>query len=649
MPVPLPFGSSHSRRDLTGGRKRRSGCRFEWLEGRQLLSGMADEGITGKTPLQDGAYVISGPPTLNPAPDGPNSELWVGPRAAKSLAAGPEFGTGTVTFDPTTPGSALSLDGSQPGPMGIWLRSAVDRLIASLGDGSIGSDVTHAGSASAGSNALMGTTALKLGDPRRYTVFPNANGAPVAELSSPEFVLELVSWFNHNGLNVGTSSYDTGGPWGSVAAQISSSGGPLSGLGTVSVTPSMVAEAAGSAYQFLKGYFPPMTNGATGPTFSPVAALGLGPQPLNMTTVVDDSAYPHDTTATAQQLPFADDLLVKGQAPPNAGQEMFRVPIGPDTRFVQVAFAPGEISATRTDKLWFYDQTGSALGNFTLTSGADRVVVGLRPTSVGTGSQIYVSVSSDQPSSSSSASDFLLQIQQVSDVNAEISVPALALAPLALSAGTTNPALALPDARSDATEGTEAENVAIGMGQNSGPLPVRGAGAAGGVFTDGEQTPPVSLHDAATVDLALVDLWPQSETELLGISPAALVGSAPWLGAALPAVVPMRGPGGEALWAAAQPSLTGTRRDPPAPLQLPIASAAVVLPESETTQRLVESAAEDQPPLLSSDRVVETGLAVAAVLSVGLVLPDAATLADSIRRRRLFRQALAMGRLAARG
>jgi hypothetical protein len=115
----------------------------------------------------------------------------------------------------------------------------------------------------------------------------------------------------------------------------------------------------------------------------------------------------------------------------------------------------------------------------------------------------------------------------------------------------------------------------------------------------------------------------------------------------LPVVVPMRGPGGAAVWATAQPSLAPTVFTPSSVLARGAARAG----ESSGDELPLTSfdAIMEEAEALSPDRVVQAGMGVAAALSLGLVLPDAAALVDTLRRRRRLRMAFGVKRGPARG
>jgi hypothetical protein len=365
---------------------------------------------------------------------------------------------------------------------------------------------------------------------------------------------------------------------------------------------------------------------------------------------IDASGELHDTPQTALDLPDAPDTEVRAPLPMPGLPDMYRVPMNPDTHFVQFALSSSSASPTHPDHLLLFDQSGSQVASFALTS--DRLVVGVRPVNVASTSQLFVAVSRDQSSDTSAApSSYVLDVQRVADEGVGIPATDSAAPTLTLSFVTANPAIPLAESSSAGSEEAEvAPGLLVGLGPSQGPLPVTSPAPEGGVFSTGAETVVLRSDSAAAVDLAVLDLWPETQVGYWN-EPAAPNSppAAPWLGIALPVVVPLRGPGGAALWGTSQPTLSPrelARVIPPPQRSGP--SGADSVAEETVSPGPIDELLEQQRSLVPTN-VVKAGMGVAAVLSLGLVLPDAASLVDAVRRRRLLRPWYSWPQRATRG
>jgi hypothetical protein len=359
---------------------------------------------------------------------------------------------------------------------------------------------------------------------------------------------------------------------------------------------------------------------------------------------VYDATEAHGTPATALSLPNLPDVQVRGQTAPNGLPEMYRVPIDADTRFLQFALRSLEPSPTHPDHLLVFDQTGSPVANFAMTS--DRMVVGVRPVNSGAPTQLYVAVTQDDADPTSTPSPYLLEIQRLPEAEVDLATAGAPTPTLTMSFDAWNPFLHLPDASEVSAEADQGPALIVGLGPSQGPLPVREPGPEGGLFSAATESAAARAADPASIELALLDIWREEQAGYWEESRSTKPAPAPWLGIALPVVVPMRGPGGAAVWATAPPSLAPTVFVPPAAPEFERSQAAESRPEQSPLSPLDAMMEDDEAA--SSDRVVRTGMSVAATISLGLVLPDVVAFVDALRRRRL-RQVYGLRRGPARG
>src|SRR5258707_15056657 len=94
---------------------------------------------------------------------------------------------------------------------------------------------------------------------------------------------------------------------------------------------------------------------------------------------------------------------------------MYRISIGPLTRFVQVHLNLDDGSLNPSTRLWLYDQSGHEIGDFALES--THVTLGLRPLTIGADSDLFVGVSTDVTDVNAPAAPYTLRVEGLSDQN----------------------------------------------------------------------------------------------------------------------------------------------------------------------------------------------------------------------------------------
>jgi hypothetical protein len=302
---------------------------------------------------------------------------------------------------------------------------------------------------------------------------------------------------------------------------------------------------------------------------------------------------------------------------------LYRVALTPETRVLEIDLDLRRPSASVPARVWVLDASGALVGLWTL--GPDdthlRVVLGAaRPPG---DPALYVGVSYDGAAAAGPvpANSYALRIARLdrSEAAAAAGLTPAPVATTSLPAGPRATAPAPPAAiRTGERDDPASESSPIGLGQaGEGLLPRQSAGPSWGVLGSGRSPVTDDRRDPAVVDLALVEL-PARGTEPQG----AEAESEP----ADPAPIFPSSPGGLPLAVSVLPGIRPAFR-----------LASRVVPPPVADRPGADLVLDAQPVDRSSRRrrtPMQGGLALAAALAFGLLLPDLVAALQPISPRR---------------
>jgi hypothetical protein len=331
----------------------------------------------------------------------------------------------------------------------------------------------------------------------------------------------------------------------------------------------------------------------------------------------------HDSPQTAQPLPVADAITVRGSLDASSKPDYYALRLNSRTRAVRIDLETTEgIVDPESRHLVVLDSTGHPVPTTVVSRTDSGLTVYFKADSQRPDQVFFLAVGGTLATDvGSTIASYELRIHGIDDrplagpsVTAVSATVAPGGATLAIATNAIPDVPLSTDPSGSSAAGQDTAPIGVGQGASS-PMPVRLAGPWGGILADREPTLLLDARDAAVVDLDLVDL---------DVDPARPV-SADVLSAGArrdTSVTELSGPGGFPLIGASLPTS--------APYDLatgepPLTQAAEGRGDITGTRLGWQPRRRASAPL---------GIALAGVLSFSLVLPDLSGAFQSLRARK---------------